>query len=229
MRTPRFCPQATNLIPGGAQERLGSSFLNRTGLFLTGLLVLAGILSYNSPSLGQPARNLAKPLNGGGQALQGAVKVPFEPAVRDAQGRVIEVVPEAYLGINPSAEHLSTSHAEAEKALADSHKAPPITKTAPRLLVPGQVPELPQPIPKAETHVPRTSSPDIPEQAPLPDEPSGSNFPGITFDAKIPPDVAMAAGPNQIVTSTNVVVNTFDKVGNVLGTSFFGKFFKSLV
>jgi hypothetical protein len=204
---------------------------NRVSLsrWSTCMFLLAGIVALPLLGMAQsdqgPAR---KPAHGAGQSVQHAVSVPFEPVRRDKKGHVILPAPKINARPTEGVEHLLTPRARAEKALANSHKAPPITKPTPYVLPPGKVQAPPQPPSSGEqpkvNHKPKNSPADPPGA----DDPPENTFGGITYDGNIPPDVAMAAGPNQIVTAVNSTVNTYDKLGNLLGSSTFGTFSKGL-
>jgi hypothetical protein len=56
----------------------------------------------------------------------------------------------------------------------------------------------------------------------------GNNFSGISDTFTEPPDVASAAGPFQIVASSNFIINTLDKTGNLQGSQDFESFFSPL-
>jgi hypothetical protein len=51
---------------------------------------------------------------------------------------------------------------------------------------------------------------------------------GVGDTGTEPPDVASAAGPYQVVASSNFVINTFDKNGNLQGSQDFASFFAPL-
>src|SRR5215472_3558339 len=167
----------------------------------------------------QATRSRTKPKGGAGQSMQQAIPVPFNPVRRDEQGRVMQALPEPREGGGESDAHPLSRRARAEKALADSHKAPRITKPLPALLGGGKFPSRLSNVPPASGQLPHIegsfkSSPAV----------VGVSFAAIGYDLKIPPDVAMAAGPNQVVVAANNLVSVFDKLGNLLGTSPFSGF-----
>ena len=180
------------------------------------LLLTAGCVALSSLGIAQskpaPARQLA---HGAGQSTQEAVQVPFNPVLRDQNGHPLQAIREKEPGPADADVHPLSLNARKEKALADSHKAPVIKKPAPTFMGPGQSSLL-------SAHQPFGSGQPQIASKPKSSGSASSSFPGIGDDGPFPPDVAMAAGPNEVVIATNTVVNVFDKLGNLLGSSQFG-------
>ncbi len=78
--------------------------------------------------------------------------------------------------------------------------------------------------------VPSAPSTNDPENnEPLPDTPSlGNSFLGVADTGSFPPDSQIAAGPNNIIASTNGAVNILDKRGNSLSSQSLVNFFSPL-
>ena len=74
---------------------------------------------------------------------------------------------------------------------------------------------------------PSTNGPENDE--PQPDTPAlGTSFLGVADTGSFPPDSQIAAGPNNIVASTNGAVNILDKRGNSLSSQTLAGFFSAL-
>jgi hypothetical protein len=74
---------------------------------------------------------------------------------------------------------------------------------------------------------PSTNGPETNE--PQPDTPAlGTSFLGVADTGSFPPDSQIAAGPNNIVASTNGAVNILDKRGNSLSSQTLVNFFSPL-
>jgi hypothetical protein len=191
------------------------NLLSRFFLLTPAFLVLSSLAF---PQAKPPIdRTLAR---GTGQSAQQAVQVPFEPILRDENGHPIQPVREQ--GSADADVHPLSPNARKEKALADSHKAPIIKKPAPTFLGPGQSALLAAHRTSANAQSPASGKPNSSASA------SSGSFPALGDDGPFPPDVAMAAGPNEVVLAVNTVVNVYDKLGNQLGSSQFGGFYKKL-
>jgi hypothetical protein len=185
------------------------------------VFLIAGCLALSSLGLAQsnpaPAKQLA---HGAGQSVKPLVDVPFEVGKVDENGRVILAAPIGTQTTIADIEKISP-RAAAEKALAESHKAPPIVKPSPTSLGPEKGPLLlsgngkaPRIEMETKTQVPVTGISFVAIPPPGPPPP-----PGVVYVGPVPPDVTMGAGPNQLVVGSNLVIATFDKLGNLLGSS----------
>jgi len=181
---------------------------------LTGALLLACAgsvqLSYAQ------ATKAPSSVNGGGHASTAGVRTPFNPGVTDENGKVIPAIPDRRPPNDEEGPSL-TEKGKADKALAEQHKAPGLTKPAPKLI--GDA----KPLQKAK---PWRLAEGRPEEQNAGAE--SSDFVGVDDTDTEPPDVAMAAGPNQIVAAANFTVNTWDKTGTLLGSQSFSSFFSPL-
>ena len=196
------------------------------------LFLIAGCASFSAAGVAQSAAPAKQLAHGAGQAVKPLVEVSFEVGKLDEKGRVILAAPIETKTVVIDIDKISP-RAAAEKALAESHKAPAIAKASPTWLS-GPVNPLQPPAQagqaqktemmesKSQKPVEGTSFVAIPSVAPLK---------GSVFFGPIPPDITVAAGPNQLVVASNLVVATFDKLGNLLGSSALGGstgFFKQL-
>jgi hypothetical protein len=163
-----------------------------------------------APSVAQSRAPPKEPAHAAGRAVQHAVKVPFVAAPLNDKGWLLAHPPESLLPEGP--EHVLSKRARAEKALANARKAPNTPKPAPRSLTgkalepPGRHGRPPNTGASSSSALSGISSPTVP------------TFP-TSIGGALPPDVAMAAGPNEIVTANNSFVNVYDKSGNLLGPS----------
>ena len=152
----------------------------------------------------------------GGKAVQAGVHAAFHPGMTDADGHVLPAIPEQRLGEDDGPG--MTDKGKADKALAEQHKGPGVHKPGPRVI--GES--------GSKTARPAVSnrwkSAEAPNQA-SPQASQENDFFGINDTGSEPPDVAMAAGPNQIVAAANAVVDTFDKTGTRMGSQTFSSFF----
>ena len=167
----------------------------------------------------------------GRHSLQG-VKVPFNPGLVDKDGKVIPAHPrtERFEGIEEGPG--LTQKGLADKVRAEGGEFSNLSKPKPHVVPLGKsdfLQRLPQGL--AGPPKPRTSFKigESTHKTPVSDAPLlGNNFSGISDTFTEPPDVASAAGPFQIVASSNFIINTLDKTGNLQGSQDFESFFSPL-
>lgn len=194
------------------------------------LLLIIVLLGWSWPGGAESQPRAARQgAHGRGQAVSPLIDAPFDPGKLDENGRVIQAVSAGTESRMVDAEKISP-RAAAEKALAEGHKAPAIEKAAPAAfggekfplqLPPGGAPHV-QVETKTQIPIVGINFAAVPTIAP----PKGAVFPG-----PIPPDITVAAGPNQVIVASNLSINTFDKLGNSLasvGLAGSSGFFKQL-
>ena len=170
--------------------------------------------------------------NGAGKhALQG-VKVPFNPGLRDKDDKVIPAHPntERFEGIEEGPG--MTQKGLEDKARAERGEFSKISKPLPRRVAPGKsnfLQRLPQGVAGPGKRGNSFKIEESTQETPVLEAPFlGNNFSGISDTGTEPPDVASAAGPFQIVASSNFIFNTFDKNGNLQSSQDFESFFSPL-
>ena len=161
-----------------------------------------------------------------GQATVPAKQAKFVREVDDSQGTARRVARDVDVAhVIPKK---MRPEALARKALANQGKGPVTVKPAPHntqasILLPGaERPRAPSPATEASS----ASSDLFSVAAQTP--PFSNPFPGVTDTGYIPPDVALAAGPLQVVAASNLVINVFDKKGNLISSQDLPTFFSNL-
>jgi Bacterial Ig-like domain (group 3) len=171
----------------------------------------------------------------GKHALQG-VHVPFNPGLKDAEGRVIPATPDLSKFEGMEEGPSLSEQGLADKARAEAGEFKNLIKPAPRFVPDSKanfLQKLPLgvsgPVGKRNTWKLGEDTSERGKQKNAADAPSLSNsFEGVGDTGTEPPDVASAAGPYQIVATSNFVVNTFDKNGNLQSSQDFSSFFSPL-
>jgi hypothetical protein len=192
----------------------------------------------STPQTSQPAH-----LHGGGKhALQG-VRVPFNPGLKDKDGKVIMATPDISRFEGKEEGPSLTEQGIADKAKAEAGDFKSIVKPTPRMVPAGKAGFLPHaahgaygPIPlkgwKINEGHPQTEGEEKIESKTgkaSSNAPSLSNvFVGVNDTGTEPPDVASAAGPYQIFAASNFVANAYDKNGNLQASQDFSSFFSPL-
>jgi hypothetical protein len=179
----------------------------------------------------KPTRRASSQHAPGKHTLQG-VKVPFTPGLRDKDGKVIQAVADVSKFEGEEEGPRMSEKGLADKARAEANEFSSLFKPAPRSVPPGKsnfLERLPQgvsgPIAHRNTWKISEARPDT-ETPPAPF--LGNTFGGVGDTGTEPPDVASAAGPFQLVATSNFVINTFDKNGNLQGSQDFASFFAPL-
>lgn len=188
--------------------------VHRTSTQKTWLVVslTAALAALAGPASAQ-TRAASNSASSGGKSVQQGVHAAFDPGTRGADGNIVPAVPGHRSG-SDEAGPLMTEKGKADKALAEQHKGRIVHKPVPRLIDGGGS---------------KTPSAAVSNRWKLAeaqnDASEESDFVGVSDTGTEPPDVAMAAGPNQIVAAANMVVNTWDKNGTLLGSQAFSSFF----
>lgn len=212
----------------------------RTTLVIFALCCTLAVASAAQTDQGSPKAQTSQPshLHGPGKhSLQG-VKVPFNPGIKDNDGKVLQAVPDLSKFEGKEEGPSLTEQGLADKAKAEAGAFKDIVKPTPRFAAAGKssfLPRLPHgafgPIPQKNWKI-NEGHPEAESGAKTkgsPDAPSLSNlFVGVSDTGTEPPDVASAAGPYQVFAASNFTANTYDKNGNLQGSQTFSSFFSPL-
>jgi len=178
--------------------------------FVRFAVIVSGLAGQASAQRAVPSSQSA-----GGKSLQQRVHAAFNPGITDASGHVLQAIPDHRTG--PDAGPGMSEQGKADKVLAEQHKGPTLHKPMPRL------------VGDSGSNMARSVRTNRWKLAEGREEAAQeSDFVGVNDTNSEPPDVAMAAGPNQILAAANSVVNTWDKTGTLLSSQTFSSFFSAL-
>ena len=208
----------------------------KTTLIVLALSCTLAIAGAAQTDQGSPKAQTAQAshLHGPGKHAMQGVKVPFNPGLKDKDGKVMQAVPDLSKFEGMEEGPSLTEQGLADKAKAEAGAFKTIVKPSPRFAAPGKssfLPRLPHgaygPIPKKNWKI-NEGHPGT-ESKTSPDAPSESNvFVGVSDTGTEPPDVASAAGPYQVFAASNFTANTYDKNGNLQASQTFSSFFSPL-
>ena len=171
--------------------------------------------------------------SGGGNAVVQGKPVPFVSGPKDENGRVVQVAPRQHVTLPP--EH-TTESAKRAKELAEEGHAVPTTKPLVRVLSAAEAKSLHISAPsiRSANSVPpnqaSSGGSNISNAATAPPAGGkpGPRHPGISDTGFAPPDGGVAAGPFNVVTVVNDVIQVSDKNGNTLSFQALADLFAGL-
>jgi len=208
-------------------------------------VLTSGLLAFSWLSVAQNGQSLstaqtAQPAHqhGPGKHVLQGVHVPFTPGLKDKDGHVIPAMPDMSRFEGMEEGPSLSEQGLADKARAEAGDFRNMLKPKPRVVPAGKngfLQRLPEGVSGPVGHRNTWKIGEDPTQGgkkketDATDAPSISNsFEGVGDTGTEPPDVASAAGPYQIVATSNFVVNSYDKNGNLQSSQDFSSFFSPL-